>query len=93
MKEVSKYYKLDNFLEDEIFDIVFGDEWWNEESPNFDKEGLADILGERLQEIRKTICNLTECKVVMDHCHMAAHDYCLICKEVRPGQALNRKNK
>lgn len=50
-------------------------------------EDIQERFGEKIQDAFLVVCEALGCRVVKDHCGKPEHDYCVYCKQIRPGQA------
>lgn len=75
-------FKVVQFLEEDIYSLLLGEGWIYSASDD-EVEKLEDAIC----TFKVRICEITGCLPVQDHCRLPEHDYCICCKELRPGQA------
>lgn len=49
-----------------------------------------DKLSGLLMEVAGLVCNAVGHHVVKDHCGKPEHDFCIYCRQIRPGEAKER---
>jgi hypothetical protein len=84
-------FKVTRFLSDEMYNILLGENWYEEQ----DEEELTaelGILSTRMDELvtqpaLKALCEVLGHQVIQDQCGRPEHDYCYHCMEQRPDEA------